>query len=153
MRRSFLTFLMAGVLAAGVLIGTTVKEGSATAAAHGAAKCSNASLHGAYGVSFDGNSQTLGHVASVSLWKFDGKGKMRASEKFNTESTGPQGRSITGSYKVGRDCRFQLSFGSELVKPHQVDGQCVLVARHKQFSCLDFEEGWQSVAIGTKVSG
>ena len=153
MRRFTLAVIVAGTLVIGVVVGAATKDDAAKAAgARAAAKCSKASLKGAYGVSFDGTSKALGRFASVSLWKFDGKGKLHATEAYNSEQTGPQRRAIDGSYTVGADCRFRLLFGSELVHTHQADGLCVLVANRREFSCLDFEDGWQTIGTGTKVS-
>lgn len=113
-------------------------------------KCSTASLNGAYGIKFDGHSP-LGRFVSVSRWSFDGKGKLRASESFVSEKNGPETRKIDGSYAVKRDCTFQVSFGSEIVRPHEAHGDCVLMAAGKQFFCLDVEKRWEITGVGVKI--
>ncbi|MDQ2983965.1 MAG: hypothetical protein M3R70_08605 [Actinomycetota bacterium] len=151
MRRFILVSGVVGVLGLGLVVGTTLLGDRPASAALQAGKCSKASLDGSYGIRFDGHSVKLGRFASVSLWKFDGKGGMKASETYDSEKTGPQTRRIAGKYKVKGDCTFQLLFGSELVRRHGADGACVLTAGGKQFFCLDVEKGWVTTGTGSKV--
>jgi hypothetical protein len=139
------------VLSAGVAVGTLLNGISIGAASAASGKCSNASLIGSYGIRFEGKSAALGSFASVSIWHFNGKGALVASETYDSDTTGPQTRKIVGTYKVARDCRFQLFFASKLVHSHQANGACVLVADRKQFFCLDVEKGWVTTGTGARV--
>ena len=150
MPRFILAATLVGVVAATALAGVVVKGSSSQEALGASNKCTNASLAGAFGVKFEGQSP-LGQFASVSLWKFDGRGGLRAAETFNSAQTGPQTRRISGKYTMKSDCSFQLLFGSELVRSHEADGACVLTAKGSEFICLDNEKGWQTVGSGTKV--
>ena len=141
-----------GALIAAAGCGSDEENGSsASTGASGSGNCSNGSLTGSYGVRFEGTNKKLGRFASVSLWSFDGKGGLKASEDFTAERSGSKSRKIQGRYEVGRDCRFKLHFGSELVREHDAEGVCVLVAGGKEFSCLDAEEGWVTLGTGTKL--
>lgn len=135
--------------AAGLLIlGLLVTHAAAPASA---APCNAASLSGAYGVKFDGHSETLGRVASVSIMTFDGQSGMTASEVLNSDVTGPQTRTINGSYNMLANCGFVLSFASTLAKEHEAVGGCVLVDGGKEFYCLDVEAGWVATMLGKKI--
>jgi hypothetical protein len=114
-------------------------------------QCSNASLNGAYGLNFQGASDPLGRFVSVSLLTFDGKGGFSATETFNSQATGPQTRSITGTYAVQGNCGFTLSEQSNTTGQHGADAICVLVDNGNQFYCVDFEAGWQLLGVGTRI--
>jgi len=137
------------VFALGVVLGSR-QQSAATPAAAQTAECSVATLNGSYGVTFEGKSRALGQFASVSLWTFDGRGGMTAQETFSSEMQNG-GRAIAGSYSVQPDCTFTLTFPSELVRTHDVDGVCVVVDGGRQFSCLDSEEGWVALGTGRKT--
>ena len=110
------------------------------------------SLNTSYGVKFDGTSQSLGRFGSVSIWKFDGKGGLTASESFNSDATGPQTRSIVGSYEIRPDCGFTLFFPSTLGgTAHEAVGACVLVDNGNELYCLDVEAGWVATALGKRI--
>ena len=140
---------LAGTLAVGAVAGALLDEGGAALGA--SKKCTQASLNGGYGIRFEGESKSLGRFASVSLWSFDGKGKLAASEDYNSEKTGPQTRKVAGRYVVKSDCSFELLFPSELVKSHEATGSCVLVDNRREFTCLDVEEGWVTLGTGKKI--
>ena len=127
MHRSILVLLITGVLAAGIVIGALLDGSPADRALAASPKCSKASLAGAYGVTFNGHSENLGRFASVSLWKFNGRGGLEAAETFSSESTGPSTRKLTGRYVIKADCSFRLLFPSELGDAHEAVGACVLV--------------------------
>ena len=133
------------------LVLTTLASAGASSAQAASRKCSNASLRGSYGVSFEGRSNALGQFVSVSVWRFNGKGRMRATEHYTSERTGPQSRRISGRYSVARNCSFKLFFGSQLGKQHEAHGECVLVANRREFTCLDNEEGWFTIGRGRKM--
>ena len=115
-------------------------------------KCTAASLRGAYGVRFEGASKALGRFVSVSIWTFDGAGGFAASETYNSENTGPKVRSLSGEYDMRGDCQFGLLFPSDLAKQHDADGVCVLVDAQREFSCIDNEEGWQTLGVGKRIA-
>lgn len=142
---------IAGALAFGAIGGTALSDGSSSTALGASDKCTASSLTGSYGVRFDGHSGELGRFASVSLWKFNGNGKMTASETYNSDNTGPQERDIKGAYSVKRDCTFELRFGSDLVAQHDAHGVCVLQSGGKEFVCIDNEAGWVTTGTGKKV--
>src|SRR5437764_10471610 len=104
-----------------LVLGVVVAFGSPGAAA-ARGRCDLESLNGSYGVKFDGHSQNLGRFSSVSIWTFDGKGGLTASESFNSELTGPQTRNVVGSYQVQPSCGFTLLFPSTLGAQHEVVG-------------------------------
>ena len=116
-----------------------------------AGQCGPQSLNGSYGVKFDGHSQNLGRFASVSIWTFDGKGGVRASESYNSEITGPATRTVEGSYQMATSCAFTLLFPSELGATHEAVGGCVLVDNGKELYCIDVEAGWVATAVGKKI--
>jgi hypothetical protein len=89
----------------------------------------------------------------VSLWKFDGKGGLKAAESFNSEGTGPSTRTITGSYEINSSCVFKLLFASVLGHPHDVVGDCVLVDNGREFYCIDVEEGWVATLVAKQIRG
>lgn len=151
MPRMILISAMIGALAVGAVSGALLDGSPEDSALAASRKCSKASLVGAYGVKFEGQSENLGRFASVSLWKFDGKGGIKAAESYSSESTGPQKRRITGKYVVRRDCTFELLFPSTLGQTHEAVGACVLVANRTAFSCLDVEKGWVATGTGTKI--
>lgn len=137
----------AGLLTLALLVAYAALPGAASAAS----PCDASSLTGSYGVKFDGHSQTLGRFASVSIWTFNGAGGMTASEAFNSDTTGPQTRSIQGTYNVLANCGFVLLFPSTLAAQHEAVGGCVLVDGAKEFYCLDVEAGWVATAVGKKI--
>jgi hypothetical protein len=124
---------------------------TAPGSASAAGSCVEQSLHGTYGVKFDGNSDQLGHFASVSLWTFDGRGGMKASETFDSDETGPATRTVEGSYEIESNCSFALFFPSSLGHEHVAVGACVLVDNGKEFYCVDVESGWVASGIGKRV--
>ena len=140
--RSLIVIVVAGLLACGLLV---TREASA------AGPCTLGSLSGPYGVKFDGHSGTLGRFGSVSIWTFNGQGGMTASEVFNSDATGPQTRTVDGSYNVLANCGFILLFPSTLAHVHEAVGGCVLVDGAKEFYCLDVEAGWVATAVGKKI--
>ena len=139
---------LAVVFALGVFVGSGVRSGGAASAA---TKCSESTLDGSYGIRFDGFSTSLGRFSSVSLWSFDGKGRLSASETFSSEKQGPGRREVAGSYRVYPDCSFSLLFPSELAKEHEAVGSCVVVDGGKEFYCLDVEEGWVATGVGKAI--
>ena len=114
-------------------------------------ECSDASLRGAYGLNFQGASDPLGRFASVSLLTFDGKGGFSATESFNSQTTGPQTRSVVGTYAVQSNCTFTLSEDSNILGQHADTAMCVLVDNGRQFYCVDLATGWQLSGTGTRI--
>ena len=151
MPRLMLVLMMMGALGVGAVIGSLLDSSPEEAALAASRKCSKASLVGAFGIKFDGQSEKLGRFASMSLWTFDGKGGLKAAETYNSENTGPQKRQVTGKYAVRSDCTFQILFPSELGQTHEAVGACVLVANRTEFSCLDVEKGWVTTGTGVKI--
>ena len=114
-------------------------------------QCSNTSLRGAYGLKFEGASDPLGRFASVSLLTFDGKGGFSAVESFNAQATGPQTRSVAGTYVVQGNCSFALAEENNIVGQHADSAACVLVDNGRQFYCVDLAPGWQLLGTGTRM--
>ena len=114
-------------------------------------QCSNANLRGAYGLNFQGASDPLGRFASVSLLTFDGKGGFSAIESYNSQATGPQTRSVVGTYAVQTNCSFTLSEQNNILGQHADSAMCVLVDSGKQFYCVDLASGWQMLGTGTRI--
>jgi len=140
---------LAAVFIAGVAYGLDRGQGGpAVAATTQPAACSVATLNGGYGVQFEGTSRALGRYASVSVFRFDGTGGFSAEETFSSEMQ-KGARSIAGSYRVEDDCTATLLYGSQLGRPHEVQGACVVADGGRSFSCVDTAEGW--VALGTGV--
>ena len=134
------------LLTLGVVVASAI-PGAASAAG----RCGLQSLHASYGMKFDGHSKNLGRFSSVSLWTFDGKGVLSASESFNSEQTGPQTRAVAGSYEVRPNCTFTILFPSTLGAQHEAVGACVLVDSAKEFYCIDVEVGWVATAVGKRI--
>jgi hypothetical protein len=139
------------VTAALFTLGLLVAGGSGNVASAAAVPCDLQSLDGSFGVKFDGHSQTLGRFASVSIWTFDGKGRLKASELLNSDVTGPDTRTIEGTYSVLSSCGFIIRFPSTLAANHEAIGGCVLVDGGKEFYCMDVEAGWVATAVGKKI--
>lgn len=114
-------------------------------------QCSNPSLRGAYGLKFEGASDPLGRFASVSVLLFDGKGNFSATESYNSQATGPQTRSVVGTYAVQSNCTFSLSEDNSILGQHADSATCVLVDTGKQFYCVDLALGWQLLGTGTRI--
>jgi hypothetical protein len=117
------------------------------------AECSNKSLHGSFGMKFDGASANLGRFGSVSVWAFDGAGNFTASESYNADNTGPGTRTIAGTYTVADDCTFGLEWTSGLGNnEHPSVGACVLVDQGNEVYCTDMDNGWVATGAGKKIA-
>src|SRR5207248_731333 len=125
---------------AGIAFGLSRGQSAPVDASAQPAGCSVATLNGGYGVRFEGTSRALGRFASVSVFRFDGTGGFSADETFNSDMQ--QGmRSIAGSYSVDDTCTATLMYASELGRPHEVQGACVVVDGGRSFSCVDTADG------------
>ena len=134
----------------GLIVVTMPAAASPSHWSHGSHAC-RPGLNGSYGVKFDGHSKNLGRFASVSIWTFNSRGEIDASESFSSEVTGPQTRKVKGSYVLKADCSFKLLFPSELGHVHEAVGDCVLVDNGREFYCIDVEAGWVATAVGKKI--
>ncbi|HKN59192.1 MAG TPA: hypothetical protein VJV97_10085 [Gemmatimonadaceae bacterium] len=87
----------------------------------------------------------------MSVLTFDGKGGFSAMESYNSQATGPQTRSVVGTYAVQSNCSFTLSEQNNILGQHADSAMCVLVDNGKQFYCVDFASGWQLLGVGTRI--
>jgi hypothetical protein len=68
------------------------------------ATCSNATLHGGYGLHATGTITGVGDFAAVGRFTFDGKGNLSAKLFVRVNGNNIEPPPITGTYSVGPDC-------------------------------------------------
>jgi hypothetical protein len=75
------------------------------------ASCSNATLHGSYGLHATGTVIGVGDFAAVGRFTFDGKGNLSANLFVRVNGNNIEPPPITGTYSVGPDCMVNDSWG------------------------------------------
>ncbi len=157
-RLIFGVFCLIGVFAAGFVGRGLVDSGSIDIVSSvqaqgnsGSRRCSLRTLHGAYGIKFEGQKVVGGPFVSVSRITFDGMGTFTTNEigRFNGSLVQ---RTFTGPYTVNDDCTGFLEFSSTIsVPPHEAHGNFVIVDEGKEFFVVDNEEGWAANGVGKKL--
>ena len=75
------------------------------------ANCSNATLHGSYGLHATGSVIGVGDFAAVGRFTFDGKGGLTAKLFIRVNGNNVELPDITGTYTVNPDCTVTDSWG------------------------------------------
>jgi hypothetical protein len=84
---------------------------STTMRAEDKANCSNATLHGSYGLHATGTVIGVGDFAAVGRFTFDGKGNLSAKLFVRVNGNNIEPPPIIGTYSVGPDCVVNDSWG------------------------------------------
>jgi hypothetical protein len=107
--------------------------------------CSNATLHGSYGLHATGEIISVGDFAAVGRFTFDGKGKLTGT-LFVRVNGNNNTLTLTGTYSVSSDCTvsdvWNLSDGS--TSTHE----SVIVEQGKGYFILNNTQGDPSVISG-----
>ena len=75
------------------------------------ANCSNATLHGNYGLHATGTVIGVGDFAAVGRFTFDGKGNLKAKLFVRINGNNVEPPELTGVYSVSPDCTVTDSWG------------------------------------------
>src|SRR5262249_36859047 len=75
------------------------------------ASCSDATLHGSYGLHATGTVIGVGDFAAVGRFTFDGKGSLTAKLFLRVNGNNTEAPHITGTYSVSPDCIVSDSWG------------------------------------------
>jgi len=75
------------------------------------AVCSNATLHGSYGLHATGTVIGVGDFAAVGRFTFDGKGNLTATLFVRVNGSNMEPPQITGTYSVSPDCTVSDTWG------------------------------------------
>ena len=75
------------------------------------AVCSNATLHGSYGLHATGTVIGVGDFAAVGRFTFDGKGNLTATLFVRVNGNNMEPPQITGTYSVSPDCTVSDTWG------------------------------------------
>jgi hypothetical protein len=75
------------------------------------ANCSNATLHGNYGLHATGSVIGVGDFAAVGRFTFDGKGNLKAKLVLRINGNNVEPPELTGVYSVNPDCTVTDSWG------------------------------------------
>ena len=75
------------------------------------AGCSNATLHGSYGLHATGTVIGVGDFAAVGRFIFDGKGNLTATLFVRVNGNNFEPPQITGTYSVSPDCTVSDTWG------------------------------------------
>lgn len=117
----------------------------------GSQTCSAETLHGSYGIRFEGSKLGAGLYVSVSRITFDGHGQFTVSEIGRSNGSLVQ-RIFTGPYVVNSDCTGFLDYSSNLTDPpHEAHGNFVIVNQGQEFYIIDNEDGWEASGVGKRI--
>jgi hypothetical protein len=86
-----------------VLRGVTPDEAGTVPPMHAQPTCTDASLHGSYGYSFDGTVIGIGPAAGSGVITFDGEGNLSGADTLSLNGTIIP-RTLTGTYAVQANC-------------------------------------------------
>jgi hypothetical protein len=82
------------------------------------AKCSNATLHGSYGLHATGTVIGVGDFAAVGRFTFDGKGDLTGKLFVRLEGNNLEPPEFAGTYSVNPDCTVTDTWGPPLNSTH-----------------------------------
>jgi hypothetical protein len=117
----------------------------------GSQTCSAQTLHGSYGIRFEGSKLGAGLYVSVSRVTFDGQGQFTVNEIGRSNGSLVE-RTFTGPYIVNSDCTGYLDYSSTLTNPpHQAHGNFVIVNQGQEFYVIDNEDGWEASGVGKRI--
>jgi len=80
--------------------------------------CSNASLHGSYGLHATGTVIGVGDFAAVGRFTFDGKGNLTGKLFVRVAGGNVEPPAFTGTYSVSPDCTVTDSWGAPINSTH-----------------------------------
>lgn len=80
--------------------------------------CSDASLHGSYGLHATGTSSVPGDFAAVGRFTFDGKGNLTGKLFVRLAGTNMEPPAFTGTYSVNPDCTVTDNWGAPINSTH-----------------------------------
>ena len=136
---SFIRFLLALCMIASGFVSRT--------AAQDRESCSNASLHGSFGLRATGNTTTGGALIVLGRFTFDGAGNLTAKLFTRTPAGTNVADTYTGSYSVDSDCivtDFWRSDTTGVVTTHV----SVIVNNGKGYYVLNTTEGAPTIISG-----
>jgi hypothetical protein len=82
------------------------------------ANCSNATLHGSYGLHATGTIIGVGNFAAVGRFTFDGKGNLTGKLFVRVNGINMTPPEFTGTYSVSPDCTVTDSWGAPINSTH-----------------------------------
>src|SRR4029077_16646662 len=82
------------------------------------ASCSNATLHGSYGLHATGTVIGVGDFAAVGRFTFDGKGNLTGKLFVRVAGGNVEPPAFTGTYSVSPDCTVTDSWGAPINSTH-----------------------------------
>ena len=80
--------------------------------------CSNATLHGSYGLHATGTIIGVGDFAAVGRFTFDGKGNLTGRLYVRVNGVNMTPPEFTGTYSVSPDCTVTDSWGAPINSTH-----------------------------------
>jgi hypothetical protein len=98
-------------------VGFVVLVFSIVSNAQGRANCSNASLHGSYGLHATGTTPS-GDFAAVGRFTFDGKGNLTGKLFVRVAGNNIEPPAFTGTYSVSPDCTVTDTWGPPINSTH-----------------------------------
>ena len=114
-------FLIAGLFTLPILAaGSPAGEPFYTIASRGEDKesCSNATLHGSYGLHATGTSSASTDFAAVGRFTFDGKGNLTGKLFVRIGGNNIEPPAFSGTYSVNPDCTMTDSWGAPINSTH-----------------------------------
>jgi hypothetical protein len=106
--------------------------------------CSNATLHGSYGLHASGTLPGGAPVAAVGRFTFDGAGNLTAKLFVRAAGNNAEPPQFTGTYSVSPDCTMTDTWGPPINSTHAA----VIVDHGKGYVILS-----NTVASGETISG
>jgi hypothetical protein len=108
------------------------------------AHCSNATLHGSYGLHATGTIIGVGDFAAVGRFQFDGTGNLTGKLFVRVAGSNAEPPEFTGTYSVSPDCIVTDTWGPPINSTHV----SVIVDHGKGYSILNNTSG-----SGDTISG
>jgi len=130
--------LIVCMISTGLVIGTSAQDRES---------CSNASLHGSFGLRATGNTTTGGALIVMGRFTFDGAGNLTAKLFTRTPAGTNVADTYTGSYSVDSDCivtDFWRAASTGVVTTHV----SVIVDNGKGYYVLNTTEGSGNIISG-----
>jgi hypothetical protein len=110
-------------------------------AADDTANCSNATLHGSYGLHATGTTAS-GEFAAIGRFTYDGKGNLTGRLFARSAGENVEPPEFTGTYSVTPDCMMTDAFGPPLNSTHV----SVIVDNGKEYFIIDTTSGHGTVS-------
>jgi hypothetical protein len=123
---------------------TTLFSLTAVNATQAREKCSDATLHGSYGLHATGSIVGDGDLAAVGRFTFDGKGNLTGKLFLRVAGNNVDPPEFTGTYSVSPDCMMTDTFGPPINSTHV----SVIVNGGKEYFILDTTSGSGHIVSG-----